>query len=294
MAGDTTAEARRFGFTDEELAQKATVYRSDALAGHVVLITGGSGGFGRAMAMLYARVGARVIIAGRNEDKLAGVRDAVATHLGCDIEVHRVDIREPDSVDELFDWVQSRHARLHSLVNNAGGQFPFEAIDLTRNGWRAVIETNLNGTWWMMQGAAQRWRDRRQAGNIINIVMPISRGLPQVVHATAARAGVVYASKAVSTAWAPFGIRVNCIAPGSTASAGLRNYSPELVARLHRNNPMMTLGDAWDVAQACVYLDAPTGKFINGEVLVIDGGMQQWGMAWPLGVPDHFNVAGGG
>jgi len=291
---DVTATSghSRYGLTDEDLAAKPTVYRDGLLEGHVVLITGGGGGFGRGMATLYARLGAKVVIASRNEDKLLAARDSIASCTGREIEARTLNIRDPDSVSAALDWAFERHGRLDSLINNAGGQFPAEAIDLSPNGWHAVIDTNLNGTWWMMQGAAQRWRDRGQPGNIINIVMPINRGLPQVVHSAAARAGVIFAAKSVSTAWAPLQIRVNCIAPGPIESLGLRNYPEELVRRIHLGNPMKAMGDVWDVAQACVYLEAPTGKFITGEVLTIDGGMQQWGGSWPLGVPDYFNVAG--
>lgn len=282
-----------FGLSDEDLAIRPTVYRDDLLAGHGVLITGGGGGFGRAMAILYARLGAKVIIASRNEEKLLAARDSIEACTGRTILAKAVNIRDPDSVDALMDWAFGEHGGYDTLINNAGGQFPAEAIDLSRNGWRAVVDTNLNGTWWMTQATAQRWRDEGRPGNITNIVIPVWRGLPQVVHSAAARSGVIYAARSLAIAWAPLRIRVNCISPGSIRSAGLQNYSEDTLSRIHLNNPMMSMGDTWDIAQGCVYLEAPTGSFITGEVLNIDGGMQHWGGSWPLGVPEWFDVGGG-
>src|SRR3546814_11520284 len=86
----------------------------------------------------------------------------------------------------------------------------------TRKGWLAVIDTNLNGTWWMMQEAAKRWRTDGTPGNIINIVANVERGMPQAAHTCAARAGVIYLSKTLATEWAPPNVRVKCIGPGRT------------------------------------------------------------------------------
>jgi len=177
-------------------------------------------------------------------------------------------------------------------VNNAGGQFAQPAIDFTPKGWLAVIDTNLNGTWYMMQAAARRWRDAGQPGNIVNIVANVWRGMPQVAHTCAARAGVIYLSKTLSTEWAPLKIRVNCVSPGSINSEGLNVYEPEAAAQFFKTNPMKTLGDAYDVGQAVAYLGAPSGKFITGEVLVVDGGNNQWGDVWPGGRPDYFDIDG--
>lgn len=281
-------KSQAFGLTDAELAAHPTVYRDDALMGQVILITGGAGGFGRAMAILFTRLGAEVVIAGRDADRLATAAASVGELTGRAPFHHPVNIRQPETVDALYAAVLERHDRIDTLINNAGGQFAQNAIDFSRKGWLAVIDTNLNGTWWMMQEAARHWRDQSRPGNIINIVVPIARGIPQTAHTTAARAGIVYLSKTVSTEWAPFRIRVNCVAPGTIESDGFQHYDPAAVARFRNSNPLKMLGDVWDVAEGCAYLAAPSAKFITGEVLTIDGGMQQWGMAWSAGRPDYF------
>ena len=115
--------------------------------------------------------------------------------------------------------------------------------------------------------------------------------MPQVAHTCAARAGVIYLSKSVSTEWAPLGIRVNCVAPGSVATEGLNVYPREAAEAFRFSNPMKTFGDAYDIANAVAYLASPeTGKFITGELLAVDGGRQQWGDDWPGGIPEYFRI----
>ena len=111
---------------------------------------------------------------------------------GLTASAHASDIREPDAVNALFDTVWAAHGRLDSLVNSAGGQFPQAAIDFSVKGWNAVINTNLNGTWYMMQSAAQRWRDRKHPGSIVNIVVVTTHGLYGIAHSIAARSGVIW------------------------------------------------------------------------------------------------------
>lgn len=289
---DTDADLP-FGLTLEQMAERPTVYRPDLLEGQVVLVSGGGSGIGRATAFLAARLGADVVICGRTENKLAATRDAVAAATGRDVSVHAMSIREPEAVECMLNAVWDRYGKLDCVVNNAGGQFPQDAINFTRKGWLAVIDLNLNGSWWMMQEAARRWQERGQEGSIVNIVANVERGMPQAAHSCAARAGVIYLSKTLATEWAPHGIRVNCIAPGTIETEGFAVYPPAALARFHEANPMKKLGNGWDIAEAVVYLAAPSGNFITGEILTVDGGMAQWGVVWPGGTPDYFNVPGG-
>lgn len=275
------------GLTDAELAVHPTVYAADALKDQVVVVSGGAGGIGRAIAWLLARLGAHVVVVGRNQIKLdALAADLVSRGLRASAEV--ADIREPDAVDALFDKLWTAHGRIDSLVNSAGGQFPQAAIDFSVKGWNTVINTNLNGTWYMMQAAARHWRDHEHPGSIVNIVVVTTHGLHGIAHSVAARAGVIGLSRAVAVEWAPLDIRVNCVAPGAIETEGWNVYTPEARAAYPRSNPMMRAGSPWDIAEACVYLAAPSGKFITGETLTVDGGGQLWGETWTTGKPKYF------
>src|ERR1700741_240652 len=185
---------------DSALAAQKTVYAEGSFSGLTALISGGAGGIGRACAWLLGRLGARVILAGRDREKLGSGGHTMKAR-GIDASSDAVDIREGDSVASLFDWLDGEKGSLDLLVNSAGGQFPQAAIDVSEKGWNTVVNTNLNGTWRMMQAAARRWRDQSRPGAIVNIVVGTRQGLYGVAHTVAARAGVIALSENLAVEW---------------------------------------------------------------------------------------------
>ena len=281
---------REYGLSDTELAKVPLVYRDDLLKDKVILISGGGSGMGRAMAILMARLGAKIMICGRREEKLEQTASAIRDRVKGEVAYRAMTIREPDQVETLMEETWDHYGGLDMLVNNGGGQFPQAAIDFSDKGWRAVIDTNLNGTWYMTQRAARLWQKHNRPGSIVNIVANVTRGMPQVAHTCAARAGVIYLTKTLATEWAPLNIRVHCVSPGSIETEGFNVYEESHAAAFADSNPMRRLGDVVDIAQAVIYLLAPSGSFITGEVLAVDGGNNQWGDVWPAGIPDYFKV----
>lgn len=253
----------------------------------VVLVSGGGTGIGRSAVWILARLGAKVVTCGRSEQKLDVLREELEAQ-GLSALTVPTDIRDRDAVGALFDQVYERHGRLDLLINNAGGQFPIPAIDMSANGFRAVVENNLNGTWNMMQIAAQRWRDSGGPGSIVNVVAVVERGIMGAAHTTAARAGVIYLSKTVAVEWAPLKIRVNCVAPGTVFTEGMAGYPEEVKKAYYRCNPMLRLGDPWEIAEACLFMGSDASSFTTGELLRVDGGGQLWGDLWTQGKPDYF------
>ncbi len=280
------------GMSVEQMVEHPTVYGENLLRDKVVLVSGAGSGLGQAMAVLFARLGARLVTCGRDSDKLDSTREAFA-RAGFALETHTLSIRDPDAVEEMMGELWTTHGGIDVLVNNAGGQFAQNSVEFSVKGWQAVVDTNLNGTWYMTQGAAKRWIENEQPGCIVNIVADIWRGLPQMAHTAAARAGVIYMSKSVAVEWAPHHIRVNCVAPGCCESSAFARYAPEGSATFQESNPMLRAGDEWDIAEAAAYLVLPSAKFITGEVLTIDGGQQCWGDPWPAGRPDWFRLEAG-
>ncbi|WP_371422456.1 SDR family NAD(P)-dependent oxidoreductase [Tardiphaga sp.] len=277
----------KLGLTDDELWSRATVYAPTAMSGKTVMVSGAAGGIGRAIAWLFGRLGAHVIVVGRNREKLDALVDNM-TARQLKATPYVADIKDADSVAKLFEDVAAAHGQIDCLINSAGGQFPQPAIDFSVKGWNAVISTNLNGTWYMMQAAAQHWRDAGRPGNIVNIVVVTTHGLYGIAHSVAARSGVIGLSRAVAVEWAPLKIRVNCIAPGAIETDGWKVYTPEARAAYPRSNPMMRAGTAWDIAESCAYLASPSGNFVTGETITVDGGGQLWGETWTTGKPDYF------
>lgn len=264
-------------------------FRDDLLKDQVILVSGAGTGLGKAIAIQCARLGAKLAICGRKVEKLEATAELLR-EIGADVMVRPATIRDAEDVDRMHGEIWERFGRVDHLVNNAGGQFPQAAIDFSVKGWNAVIDTNLNGSWYMMQAAARRWRDHGGPGSIVNIVAVVGRGMPGVAHTCAARAGVIHLSKTVAIEWAPLGIRVNCVAPGAIWTEGMNVYPEEARRELPRSNLMQRFGTARDVADAVTYLIGPSGSFVTGEVMVVDGGNQVWGDQWTIPRPDYFAV----
>ena len=275
------------GMSVAEILQFQTAFRSDLLADQVVLISGGGTGIGQAIALLCGRLGARIVLCGRTESKLEDTR-AMLESIEVPCDIHAMTIRDPEQVDALFEQVWKEHGRLDVLVNNAGGQFPQDAIDFSPKGWHAVIETNLTGTFYMMQAAARQWKKHEQPGSIVNIIAAFWRGMPQIAHTSAARAAVSNLALSLGVEWAPHHIRVNCVAPGAIETTGLNVYPKEARVDFDRRNPMRRLGTVMEIAESVIYLAGPTGSFITGETLTVDGGQGMWGELWPMQKPPYY------
>lgn len=282
---DLTAMAARP--TAEVMARRQMALNDALFRDKVVLVSGGGSGIGRAAVWILARMGAKVVTCGRSVEKLDALREELQ-EFGFSILAAPADIRNRDSVVALFQQVHDRHGRLDLLINNAGGQFPQPAIDMSPNGFRAVIDNNLFGTWSMMQTAARYWRDNGEPGSIVNVVAVVERGILGAAHTTAARAGVIYLSKTVAVEWAPLKIRVNCVAPGTIFTEGMAGYPEEAKKVFSRSNPMLRLGDPWEIAEACLFIGSDACSFTTGEIVRIDGGGQLWGEQWTQGKPDYF------
>ena len=267
------------------------IYRPDLLRGQRVLVTGGGSGIGYAIAEECARLGARVHIGGRDEGRLntalEGLR-AAAEGAGGDpsaVSAAPLNIREEERCEEWVGAAAERLGGLDALVNNAGGQFPSPAEHIKPKGWRAVIDTNLNGTFFMSQAAGRRMM-RQGGGQVVNIIANMWRGFPGMAHTGAARAGVENLTKTLALEWAKHHIRVNAVAPGVIRSSGLSTYPESVRAMLEREVPSQIplgrLGEVEDVAWAVVYLLSPAGRYVTGETLCVDGGQAHWGTVFPV------------
>ena len=278
---------KQFGLTDEELASYESVYRPDLFRGQVVLISGAATGIGKGIATLFARLGADLMICGRNAERLDEAQTFLS-QFGTRVLSHAMTIRDPLAVEQLVEETFAKLGRVDHLINNAGGQFAKDALDIPYKGWQAVVDTNLNGSWYMTQNVAQVWKKRGEAGNIITIAAVIERGINQMAHTIASRAGVVYLARSLAVEWAPHNIRVNTVSPGIIASSGFNNYQDDHLKGFFSVGPMRRPGNAMDIAEACVYLSASSGNFITGQNLIVAGGQDLHGDLWPAGIPEYF------
>jgi len=265
------------------------IFAPGLFAGRVALVTGAGTGIGRTTAIAFARLGGDVVLAGRTPETLeataAAAREARA---GAAALVVPTDIRQTDRVDALQAAAYERFGRVDALVNNAGGQFPALPSQISDNGWRAVVDLNLNGTWNMVSRfmgpmvAAGR-------GSIVNVVHIFSfdRGAPWFVHSGAARAGVVSMTRSMAPYLGYHGVTINAVAPGTVATAGMHEnevgqlgYSEEEWAvEAESIGPMRRMSTPEEVAAVILFLCSPGAGFVNGAAIVADGSESQ--SNWP-------------
>ena len=247
-------------------------YATDLFKDKVALVTGGRSGIGYGIAEMLLQHGARVCICSRKEEPLAAAAADLSKLGTC---VYRpCDIRNSEEVEALADLIQEEFGRLDILVNNAGGQFPSLARHLNDKGWNAVINTNLNGTFYVTRVMAERFFIPQESGSIVNIIVNMLSGFPGMAHTGAARAGVENLTKSIAQEWARFNIRVNCVAPGTIISSGLDTYAEpvkQLLDQLKEDNLMQRHGTVEEVANAVLFLASPLASYTSGTTLYVDG-----------------------
>ncbi len=249
-----------------------SIFRPGLFDDQVHLVTGGGTGIGRCIAHELASLGAHVVIAARRPEPLEGVV-AEIEEAGGRASHKLMNIRDDEQVDAVIEEIVSERGRLDAVVNNSGGQFPSAAEAISANGWRAVIDTNLNGTFHVSRAAFNSWMGEH-GGAIVNIVADMWGGFPGMAHTGAARAGVVNLTKTLGFEWVRHGVRVNAVAPGVVLSSGMMNYPPEvieLVLKGSRNGPPSRLGTESEVSAAVTFLLSPAAAYITAETLRVDG-----------------------
>jgi NAD(P)-dependent dehydrogenase (short-subunit alcohol dehydrogenase family) len=244
--------------------------------GKNIIITGGGSGLGAAMAVHLASLGGRVIVAGRRPEMLAETVAAIVA-AGGKADAIPTDVRVPEQVQALIDGVVSKHGSVDCLVNNAAGNFIVRAEDLSPNGWNAVINIVLNGTFYCSRAAGKAMIAAGHGGSILNIVAAYAwTGGPGTIHSAAAKAGVISMTQTLAVEWGHHSIRVNALCPGvvNTPGAAAKLFPTEVIRdRIARRVPLGRLETSDEVARAAAFLLSDDASYVNGAVLVADGGM---------------------
>jgi len=262
------------------------VFRDGLLDGQVALVTGGGSGIGFGIASLLGRLGARVAIASRNEERLQAAAERLRAD-GVQATALPVDVRDPERVRAMIGEVTARLGRLDVLVNNAAGNFYAPSETLSPNAWKSVVEIDLYGTFFCSQAVMPVMRGQG-GGRIVNVSMTLHyRGWPLMAHATAAKAGIDALTRTLALEWATHGIRVNAVAPGPIPTEGVRKAFaaptgsgvPDLFAieramaeHAAATIPLGRWGSPEDIANAVAFLASPAGDWVTGAIFVIDGG----------------------
>jgi 3-oxoacyl-[acyl-carrier protein] reductase len=250
------------------------------LQNQAALVTGASRGIGKEIALELARNGCRVAVNYYNDPaSLVDATIAEMRGLGAEILAVETDIRSRAQVEHMFECVIRTFGRLDTLVNNAGVQTWKPLLDVTEEEWDLVIDTNLKGCFLCTQQAGRYMKDHG-GGSIINLGSGCNKlAFPRLVAYTASKGGIEMFTKEAAVELGPYGIRVNCIAPGSIESERTKTEDPDYAGTWSKLTPLGRVGTAADIAPTVVFLASKAASFMSGQTIWIDGALftqAQW------------------
>ncbi|MDX1577589.1 MAG: SDR family oxidoreductase [Gemmatimonadota bacterium] len=273
-----------------------SIFRADLLSGRTAFITGGGSGIGFGIADRLAAAGASLALFSRTAERLEAAARKLEDRHGRRVVVAPGDVRDPAALEEGVEKAHEALGSIDILVNNAAGNFYAPTAELSPNGWRAVVEIDLFGTFHASR-AVYPIMARQGYGRIISISMTLHyRGWPLMAHATAAKAGVDALTRTLALEWARDGIRVNAVAPGPIPTEGVRKaFAPpaegaadvfgerSVEGFAERFIPAGRVGEPHDIGDMVTFLCSPGGDWITGAVFVVDGGES---LASPRAIPE--------
>ncbi|HVN09224.1 MAG TPA: SDR family oxidoreductase [Patescibacteria group bacterium] len=254
------------------------MFEKSLLSGRAILITGGGTGLGRSMALRFAELGAKLHLAGRREEPLRDTCEAIRA-AGAAASYSLCDVRDFAAVERMIAEADSATGGIDTLVNNAAGNFIARTEKISPNAFNAVVGIVLNGTFHATLAQGRKWIAAGRPGNVLNIATTyagVGSGSGFVVPSACAKAGVLAMTRSLAVEWAKYHIRLNAIAPGPFPTEGAWSRlmpSAEYEQRAKNYHPMKRFGRHEELANLAVYLLSPLAEYINGECVVIDGGL---------------------
>jgi NAD(P)-dependent dehydrogenase (short-subunit alcohol dehydrogenase family) len=251
----------------------ASVFRDRLLRDKSAFVTGGSSGIGLRIAERFAEHGARVMLAGRKQDKLDRARAGIEAHGGV-AATAAIDVREYDAVQAALRRASDEFGPIDILVAAAAGNFPAPVTGMSAHGFKAVIDIDLLGTFNTVRAAHEFLR--RPGASVLAIsAAHATVPLAYQAHVCAAKAGVELLIKTLAIEWGPEGVRCNCLTPGPTAETeGMRRLAPtkEIEDRIAGTIPLRRFGTKDELADVALFLSSDAAAYITGAAYVCDGG----------------------
>jgi NAD(P)-dependent dehydrogenase (short-subunit alcohol dehydrogenase family) len=256
----------------------AKMLRDDALKGKVIVVTGGGSGLGKAMTRYFLELGAKVAISSRDLEKLQTTAKELEGETGGTCLPVQCDVRHYDEVENMLQEVLKAFGKVDVLLNNAAGNFISPTERLSANAFDTIIDIVLKGSKNCTLAFGKHWIDTKQERSVIlNIVTTYAfTGSAYVVPSATAKAGVLAMTRSLAVEWAKYGIRSNAIAPGPFPTKGAwdRLLPGDLKEKfdLAKKVPLQRVGDHQELANLAAYLVSDFSAYVNGEVVVLDGG----------------------
>ena len=250
------------------------IFIEGILDGHVAFVTGGGTGITGGVARALAEAGASVSLVSRKIEHLQPAADAINQNGGKAFAV-AADVRQPDEVEKAVAATVARFGKIDIVINGAAGNFLCKAEELTPNGFGTVVDIDLKGTFNVCRATFAQLKEHQ--GQILNISATLHYlGTPMQLHVSAAKAGVDALTRNLAVEWGRYGIRVNAIAPGPIEDTeGMTRLVPDPIKeRLKKIIPLGRFGRISDVEKTAMFLCSDAASFINGVIIVVDGG--QW------------------
>ena len=248
------------------------IFADNILSDRVAFVTGGGTGITGGVARALAEAGAGVALVSRKLEHLQPAADAINANGGKAIPVV-ADVRNPEDVEKAISATVESFGKVDIVVNGAAGNFLCAAEELSPNGFGTVVDIDLKGTFNVCRAAFAELK--KNGGQILNISATLHYlGTPMQLHVSAAKAGVDALTRNLAVEWGRCGIRVNAIAPGPIGDTeGMKRLVPEPIKeKLRQRIPLGRFGEIADIERAAIFLCSEAAGYINGTVMVVDGG----------------------
>ncbi len=253
------------------------MFRDGLMAGERILVTGGGTGLGREMAEAFLKLGATVYICGRRQNKLDETAAELTALHGGKIVGMACDIRDANAIHEMVDAIWADGGALTGVVNNAAGNFISRTEDLSVNGFNAIADIVMRGTFYVTLDIGKRLIAEKKKASFLSILTTwVWNGGPFVVPSAMSKAAVNTMTQSLAVEWGRYGLRFNAIAPGPFPTEGMsKRLSPDAdgAERMERGvaNPMGRVGEMHELVNLAVLLMGPGAEYINGQTIAIDG-----------------------